>query len=171
MIVWCLTPFFTVFQLYRGGQCTYGCIPGVLLTRSITNLFSFTLQFYFTIGIKYKLEYKSLMKVALFSDVTEVNRIKSKYEQPLRKENLTEITLLQPICFLFTLQFDFTIRNNNVPLPLFQKNSFTVPCHMNKLDGTGKTSRYLCITNGSFHYCAFVDVLLQWVFFLSSRLQ
>ena len=32
LIVWCLMPFSTVFQLYRGRQCTYPCFPGVLLT-------------------------------------------------------------------------------------------------------------------------------------------
>ena len=34
LIVWCLTPFSTVFQLYRGSQCTYPCFPGVHLYRS-----------------------------------------------------------------------------------------------------------------------------------------
>ena len=32
LIVWCLTSFLRVFHLYRGSQCTYPCIPGVLLT-------------------------------------------------------------------------------------------------------------------------------------------
>ena len=31
--VWCSMPFSTVFQLCHGGQCTYPCFPGVLLTR------------------------------------------------------------------------------------------------------------------------------------------
>ena len=30
MIVWCLTPFSTVFQLHHGGQCTYPFFPGSL---------------------------------------------------------------------------------------------------------------------------------------------
>ena len=34
LIEWCLTPFSTVFQLYFGGQCTYPCFPGVLLTSA-----------------------------------------------------------------------------------------------------------------------------------------
>ena len=34
LILWCLTPFSTVFQLYRGAQCTYLCSPGVLLTSA-----------------------------------------------------------------------------------------------------------------------------------------
>ena len=29
-----MTPFSTVFQIYRGGQCTYPCFPGVLLTSN-----------------------------------------------------------------------------------------------------------------------------------------
>ena len=33
--MFCLTPFSTVFQLYSGGQCTYPCFPGVLLTITI----------------------------------------------------------------------------------------------------------------------------------------
>ena len=32
LIVKCLTPFSTVFQLYRGGHCTYQCFPGVILS-------------------------------------------------------------------------------------------------------------------------------------------
>ena len=32
LIVSCLTPFSTVFQLYRGDQCTYPCFPGILRT-------------------------------------------------------------------------------------------------------------------------------------------
>ena len=30
----------TVFQLYRGGQCTYPCFPGVLLTSTHHNILS-----------------------------------------------------------------------------------------------------------------------------------
>ena len=30
-------PFSTVFQLYQGGQCTYPCFPGVLLTSTPHN--------------------------------------------------------------------------------------------------------------------------------------
>ena len=40
MIVWCLTPFSTEFQLYRGGQCTYPCSPGVLLTSTPHSILS-----------------------------------------------------------------------------------------------------------------------------------
>ena len=40
MIVWCLTPFSAVFQLYHGGQCTYLCFPGVLLTSIPHNILS-----------------------------------------------------------------------------------------------------------------------------------
>ena len=36
----CLSPFSTVFQLYRGGQCTYPCLPGVLLTRTLHYILS-----------------------------------------------------------------------------------------------------------------------------------
>ena len=41
LIDWsCLMPFSTVFQLYRSCQCTYPCIPGVLLTSTMNNFFS-----------------------------------------------------------------------------------------------------------------------------------
>ena len=41
LIVWCLTPFATVLQLYCGGQCTYPCFPGVLfLIMSPHNILS-----------------------------------------------------------------------------------------------------------------------------------
>ena len=33
-------PFSTVFQLYCGGQCTYSCFPGVLLTSTPHNIIS-----------------------------------------------------------------------------------------------------------------------------------
>ena len=36
--IWCLTSFSTIFQLYRGGQCTYPCFPGVLLTSTPHNI-------------------------------------------------------------------------------------------------------------------------------------
>ena len=36
----CLRPFSTVFQLYRGGQCTYPCFPGVPLTSTLQNILS-----------------------------------------------------------------------------------------------------------------------------------
>ena len=35
-----LTLFSTVFQLYRGSQCTYPCFPGVLLTSTLHNILS-----------------------------------------------------------------------------------------------------------------------------------
>ena len=34
------TPFSTEFRLYRGGQCTYPCLSGVLLTRTPHNILS-----------------------------------------------------------------------------------------------------------------------------------
>ena len=33
-------PFSTVFHLYRGGQCTYPCCPGVPLTSTQDNILS-----------------------------------------------------------------------------------------------------------------------------------
>ena len=40
LIVWCLTPFSTVFQLHRSSQCTYQCFPGILLTSTPHNILS-----------------------------------------------------------------------------------------------------------------------------------
>ena len=40
MIVWCLMPFSTVFPLYHGGQLTYPCFPGVLLTSTLHYILS-----------------------------------------------------------------------------------------------------------------------------------
>ena len=40
LIVWCLTAFSTVFQLYHSSQCTYPCFPGVLLTNTPDNILS-----------------------------------------------------------------------------------------------------------------------------------
>ena len=40
LIVWCLTPFSTVYQLYRGGHCTYPCFHIVLLTSTPHNILS-----------------------------------------------------------------------------------------------------------------------------------
>jgi hypothetical protein len=33
-------PFSTVFQLYRGSQCTYPCFPEVILTSTLHNILS-----------------------------------------------------------------------------------------------------------------------------------
>ena len=46
LIVRCLTPFSTVFQLYHGGQCTYPCLPGVLFTNTAINILSKPLTTY-----------------------------------------------------------------------------------------------------------------------------
>ena len=40
LIVWCLTPFSTVFQLYQGGQYTYPCFLGFFLTSTSHNILS-----------------------------------------------------------------------------------------------------------------------------------
>ena len=40
LIVWCLTLLSTEFQLYRCGQCTYPCFPGVLLSSTTHNILS-----------------------------------------------------------------------------------------------------------------------------------
>ena len=40
LTVWCFTPYSKVFQLYCGGQCTYPCFPGVLLTSTPHNILS-----------------------------------------------------------------------------------------------------------------------------------
>ena len=40
MLYGVLTPFSTVFQLYRDSQCTYPCFPGVLLTNTPHNILS-----------------------------------------------------------------------------------------------------------------------------------
>ena len=39
IVVWCLTPFLTLFQLYRGGHCTYSCFPRVHFTSTCTIFF------------------------------------------------------------------------------------------------------------------------------------
>ena len=38
LIVWCLTLFSTVFQLYRSGQCTYPCFHGVISISTLHNI-------------------------------------------------------------------------------------------------------------------------------------
>ena len=38
LIVWCFTPYLSVFQLYHGSQCTYPYFPGVLLTGTPHNI-------------------------------------------------------------------------------------------------------------------------------------
>ena len=43
LIVQCVTPFSTAFQLYRRGQCTYPCFCGVLLTSTPRNILSMPL--------------------------------------------------------------------------------------------------------------------------------
>ena len=40
LIVWCLTPYSAVFQLYHGRQCTYTRFPGILLTSTPHNILS-----------------------------------------------------------------------------------------------------------------------------------
>ena len=40
LIVLCIMPFSTVFGLYCGGQCTFPCFPGVLLTSTLHNILS-----------------------------------------------------------------------------------------------------------------------------------
>ena len=40
LIVWCLTPFSIVFQLYRCSQYNYPYFPGVLLTNTLYNILS-----------------------------------------------------------------------------------------------------------------------------------
>ena len=40
LIVGCIMSFSTIFQLYRGGQCTYPCFPGVLLTSAPHDILS-----------------------------------------------------------------------------------------------------------------------------------
>ena len=40
LMVWCLMLFSTLFQLYRSGQCTYPCFPGVLLTSPLHSILS-----------------------------------------------------------------------------------------------------------------------------------
>ena len=40
LTVWCLMPFSTVFQLYRGRQCTHPCFPQVILTSTPLNSLS-----------------------------------------------------------------------------------------------------------------------------------
>ena len=37
--LWCLMRFWTVFQIYRVGLCTYPCFPRVLLTSTPHNIF------------------------------------------------------------------------------------------------------------------------------------
>ena len=37
LIVWCWMPFSNLFQLYRHGQCTYQCLPGIPFTSTLHN--------------------------------------------------------------------------------------------------------------------------------------
>ena len=50
-MVWCLMPFSTVFQLYRGCQCTYPCFPELLLTSTLHNVISKLLAAFYKITI------------------------------------------------------------------------------------------------------------------------
>ena len=41
LIVWCLTPFSAVFELYHSSQCIYTCFRRVLVTNQCSALYSF----------------------------------------------------------------------------------------------------------------------------------
>ena len=40
LIGWCLTLFSLLFHLYRGGQCTSSCLPGILFTSTLLKILS-----------------------------------------------------------------------------------------------------------------------------------
>ena len=67
LILWCLTAFTTVFQLYRGGQCTYPSIPG----KNIGQAGDRTTDHLFLSLVRYRLRYGA----RLWSDRPETKYI------------------------------------------------------------------------------------------------